>query len=1036
MHWMIRTLTLAGWVLWSLSSPLAAQRNLYFQDTYSLYRQAEELYAQKQFAAAADAFAEVQRRERPAGQDDIYQYQVSAAYYEAVCALELFNPDAEGQLRRFAQDYPEHPKQQLAYYQLGRHYFREKEYREALDWFSKVQPGDLDPAERMNYAFQLGYCYFNRKLLDEAKPLFAQVREGDSDYYFPANYYYGFIALRDGEFDEALSAFEVAAKSAAYEKVVPYYIAQVYFARGEYQQAIDYASPLIGDRKIQYDVELHQLIGQSWYALGEHDKALPYLEYYVEKAKKLRPEDYFQLGVAQYKAERYEDAIQNFSQLSTAPDSLAQQALYLAGDAQVRLGQREAARSSFQQASRSGSNPDIQREASFLYAKLSYELGFQREALESLENFLSTYPKAERSREARSLLADVLLRSKDYAQAISVLEALPDRGADLDEALQKAAFYRGVELYNDQRSAEASRFFELSRKYPVNVSFDASAQYWLGEIAYRSKQYAEAQRLLGEFTRRSNLPATLPGNASKPAAYYTLGYTALDREQYSSAGAYFSRVLDTWTIRSTDKNERQVAADATLRLADCQFMLKDYAKADREYQQIAQADLSGADYAVYQRALIKGLQGNFAQKTALLETLTRDFPESVYADDALYESGNTYLVMGNFSQSAQAFDQLLKRYPNGPFTAKALLKQGLLAYNQQQYDQALRFYQQVARDYKGSAESREAVAGIRDISIETDRPEVYTQLSGVSASEKDSVTWNAAYQRYLTGDCSGALPGFNRYLDDFPSGYFANAAHYYRAECRYAASNYREALPDYEYVLKQRRSRFTETALLKAARIAFFETEDFSKAASWYGELYVGAEYKSNAYEALKGLVRAHHNLGNKTEVIRYGSEWSTASEAAPDEVTEANFLVAKAYLDLSRPNEAYNLFGQVAKTSSNQFGAEARFLRAQMEYKNGDFEKAKNSCLDIIQHTGYEDWVIRSYLLVADVLREQNEFVQARAALSSILDGYSGDPELLAEARRKLEEIEAIERSRSRLDEGEEMEFLPGDSRSTPQNP
>ena len=264
MRSLVRTLLLTGLVTLINYLPSVAQRNLYFQDTYALYRQAEELYALQQYAAAESAFAEVQKRERPTGQDDIYQYQVNAAYYQAVCALELYNPDAEMMLQQFSQDYPEHPKQQLAYYQLGRYHFREKQYRDALDWFSKVQPGDLDPEERMDYAFQLGYCYFNRKLLDEAKPLFAQVREGDSEYYYPANYYYGYIALADGEYDQAMLAFEVAAISQTYEKVVPYYIAQVHFARGNYQETIDYASPLIGDRKIQYDVELHQLIGQSW----------------------------------------------------------------------------------------------------------------------------------------------------------------------------------------------------------------------------------------------------------------------------------------------------------------------------------------------------------------------------------------------------------------------------------------------------------------------------------------------------------------------------------------------------------------------------------------------------------------------------------------------------------------------------------------------------------------------------------------------------------------------------------------------------
>jgi len=1009
-------------------STAVAQRNLYFEDTYALYRQAEDLFQLKQYAAAASAFAEVRQQSRPVGQDQVYQYQVNAAYYEAVCAVELYNPDAEMLLQQFAAEYPEHPRKQLAYYQLGRYYFREKEYRDALDWFSKVQPGDLEPADRMNYAFQLGYCYFSRKLLDEAKPLFAQVREGDSEYYYPSNYYYGYIALADGEYEEALAAFEVAALSSAYEKVVPYYIAQVYFARGDYQLAIDYASPLIGDRKIQYDVELHQVIGQAYYALGEHEKALPYLQYYVDKARKLRPEDYFQLGVAQYRAGLYQEAVDNFAQLNTATDTLAQQALYLSGDALLKLGNKEAARSSFQEASRSSANPELTRESAFLFGKLSYELDYQAVAIEALRGYVKEYPASDRSEEAQVLLAEAILRTRDYALALQVLEEIPNKGPGLRAAYQKAAFYQGVERYNDQDLEGAAQFFVLSRSYPTEPKLDASALYWLGEIAFRKKQYAESNRLLTDFLQKAGKNTDLPGNASLPSAYYTLGYASLEQDRYGPAAGHFSKVLESWKPTSEDPAKRQMATDATLRLGDCYFMLKDYPKADREYKKIIDGKWPGTDYALFQRAIVQGLQGNFNEKTRLMQALVNDYPQSAYHDDALYENGNTHLSLGNSSAAQASFDRLLKKYPNGPFTSKAMLKQALLAYNAQRYEQALQYYQQVARDYKGSPEGREALTGIRDISVETSRPELYTQMAGVSAAERDSVTWNSAYQRYLTGDCASALPGFNRYLDEFSNGFFADPAHFYRGECRYKDAAYREALPDYEHVLKQKHSRFTETALLKAARIAFFETQEFEKAAIWYGQLYAGAEFKGNAYEALKGLVRAHYSLGNYAEAIRFGASWAESPEASGEERVEANYYAGKSYLALSKNNEAYNLFGQVSRASSNAFGAESSYLRARLEFERGDYEKAKNSCLDLIQSTSYEEWVIRSYLLVADVLREEEQFVQARAALSSIIDNYSGNDALLAEARQKLREIDAIERSRSRLGESNELEFLESD--------
>ncbi len=1012
-------------VLLGLNPMLAqAQLNLYHSDGYKSFRDAEDLYASDQYAAAS---AVLDRDEglRP-GILPFEDLEVQKEYYRASSSLELYQPDAEMRLLQVAEDHSDHPRQQMAYFQLGQLYFREKDYREALTWFSRVRPGDLDPRERSNYAFQLGYCYLKRKMQEDAKPLFAQVREKDSDYYYPANYYYGFLALADGEFDEALEAFQVAALSQAYERVVPYSISQVYFARGDYQQVIDYASPLIGDRKILYDVELHQLIGQSWYALGEHGKALPYLQYYVDKARSLTPQDYFQLGVAQYRAGLYRESVEQFSQLQSAPDTLAQQALYLSGDALLKLEDRSAARSAFQQASRLNANAELTRESRFLYGKLSHELGFQAQAIESFGAYLKDFPASDRSGEVQELLASALLMTKDYAQALQVLESIRGKNPALQGAYQKAAFYLAAERYQDQDLQEAERLFQRSRQFPIDKPLDLAALYWLGEVAYRRGQFAESLDRLGSFLQRAPAAAgALPGNASREAASYTMGYANLELKRYAAAATQFAKVLESWRIQSADAARKQIAADATLRLADCYLMLREYGKADREYQRIYEAGLPGADYALFQRGLIQGILGNMEEKTRLLAALSREFPKSGYRDDALYEQANAHLVLGQTAAAETTFAQLLQMDPNGPFSSRALLKRALIAYNAGQYEKALEYYRQVARDYQGSAEGREALAGIRDISVETGKPELYTSLSGVGQSERDSVTWNAAYQRFLNGDCASALPGFNRYLDEFPSGLFATPARFYRAECRYSDEAYVQALPDYEYVLAQKHSSYTETSAIKAARIAFHQLQDYQKAVPWYTRIYQSAENKSFQYEALKGLLRSHHALGELEWVIRYGNELAERPEASAEDVLEARFLTAKAYEGLDRVPEAYNLYGQVLRSSTNVLGAEARYHRARIEFERGEYDKAKSSCLDLIQSVGYEEWVIRAYLLVADVLREQGELVQAAAALSSILDNYQGDETLLAEARTKLAEIEAIQRSRARLDSTEDDLFI-----------
>src|SRR5687767_4831761 len=117
-------------------------------------------------------------------------------------------------------------------------------------------------------------------------------------------------------------------------------------------------------------------------------------------------------------------AIEGFRQLSGKEDSLSQHAMYLLGDAYLRTAQKANARNAFLFSAANNSN-QTQREISrFIYAKLSYELGYQDEALKSLRSFLNDYPQSDYADEATELLVGALANTNNYRDALSLLENL------------------------------------------------------------------------------------------------------------------------------------------------------------------------------------------------------------------------------------------------------------------------------------------------------------------------------------------------------------------------------------------------------------------------------------------------------------------------------------------------------------------------------------------------------------------------------------------------------------------------------------
>jgi TolA-binding protein len=84
----------------------------------------------------------------------------NAQYYEALCALELGNDDAESMFPPFYKRAPRKPAYQAGFFQIGKSYFKQGKYEEALEWFNKVEAGELNGRENTEYKFRKGYAYF------------------------------------------------------------------------------------------------------------------------------------------------------------------------------------------------------------------------------------------------------------------------------------------------------------------------------------------------------------------------------------------------------------------------------------------------------------------------------------------------------------------------------------------------------------------------------------------------------------------------------------------------------------------------------------------------------------------------------------------------------------------------------------------------------------------------------------------------------------------------------------------------------------
>ena len=918
------------------------------------------------------------------------------------------------------------PLANMGLIEVANYYYNDKKYAKAVEFLNLVPTYQLTADEQSEVEFKKGYANFVQQKFTEAKRSFDQVKDIPGAYYYPTNYYLGLVEFFEGDYEVALQYFRLVQKDRRYQPHVPYYIAQILFAEGKYEELIAYVSPLTNDNNVRKRKELHQLIGQAYFETGDYAAALPYLEYYNQASSRLTPEEFYQLAYVQYQAGKFGEAAKNFQEVSTEETALGQYAVYYLADAQLKNDDKVAARNAFAKATRLTFDPVIQEEAQINYAKLSYELGYDREAITALQ---SIRVGTKYYNEAQRVLSDIFLNTRDYDRALNILKSMPSLTPQLQEAYQRVSYLSGVQAYREGKTQEAERLLTQSNDYPVDARTRALAAYWLAQIAYDEGNYPRSTQLMNQFITLAKNRRDLPAESSLYTANYTQGYNYLKQEDYNTALGYFQdAVASIKRDRAYIDNAtvtQNILGDATLRVGDGYFKRNRYDEAVSYYNEAINARYSGYVYALYQKALVEGLRDNDAEKIIALEELIQDHPQSKYADDALFALGQTYQQRRDFQRALDPYKKLIQRYGNtSDLVVPSLLQLGLITYNLGSLNTSINYYKQVLSSNPEPEQVAVALQALEEIYVnDLGNPDEYfaflETVPGYKTdnTKKDSLNFRTAEVKFENAKYDEAIGALSDYINRFPQGLYRLQAQYYRGDSYLALKQYGKALEDYDYVIGRGQSRYYTRALEKGAAIAYNYAEDFGKAYTYYGLLEPVADSEEQRFEAQLGAMRAAYRTNNTAAVQTMATKVANNPTAKPENRNTANFYLGKLAFDAKDFDTATARFNQVIQGSDNEQTAEARYLLAEIQYLRRSLDAAETLADAAVQQNGaYPYWVAKSLLLLADIFTEKGDDFNARAVLEALLENYQGDETILADARRKLAALDARATTNSRL--------------------
>lgn len=980
-----------------------AQQTEPLTDSRRLFDDGKELFLRRDYAAAQQTLScFVQQKPQASLADE-------AAYMIACTSYELKSPDCIKQLEGYLEQYPDSRYANRVQSLIASAYFFQEKYPEAIACFKGCQFDLLADSERDVCTLRMGTAYLKMGNLQEAAVWFSILKEVSSEYHIDAVYHLAYIDYVQKQYDKALQGFREAGESSKYAALSPYYIADIHLVRGNYQQARQIASTYLEAYPRQEKaIEMKRICGEACYGLKQYAAAIDYLSAYrSETEEHAERNSLYKLGMSFFYTGVYSEAAAALGEVTTVQDALTQNAYLHMGLAYLQLKERNRARMAFEQASAMNYDRDIKEQAFYNYALCIHETSYSpfAESVTVFERFLNEFPNSVYTEKVNDYLIEVYMNTRSYMAALNSIAKISRPGNRILEAKQKLLFRLGTQAFAQAAFENAIEYFSQSLQLGrYNQQTQADAYYWRGESKYRLEQYGAAAsdyRQYLEFApdRRST---------EYGLALYNLGYTAFKQKQYDKALTWF-----TLCAESGIRLENDVVADVYNRMGDCNFYARRFDAADAQYAQASGYSMSLSDYSLFQQSIIKGLQREYGKKIELLNRLITGFPESQYLDDALYEQGRAFVQLEDNDNAVKRYSLLVQRYPESPLSRRAANEIGLLYYQNDKYNEAIAAYKKVISTYPGSEEARLAQRDLKSIYIDLNRVDDYMAFvstipggANFDVNERDSLTYVAAERVYMRGNITEAKNSFVRYLQSFPQGAFSVDAHYYLGLIDYNEKNYTGAVSHLDKVIEYPDNKFSGEAMAMCADIAYREKE-YEKSLGLYKRMADRAVSQEERVTARTGAMRSAWMVKDYQEIISVASGLIAESKLAPELANEAHYYRAKALLAEGQNKEAAGDLAVLAKDTRNVYGAEAKYLLAQLYFDNGETGKAEKEVLDYIEvSTPHAYWLARSFVLLSDVYMKLGRNLDAKQYLLSLQQNYQADDDIAEMIETRLAKL------------------------------
>lgn len=940
------------------------------------------MFESKNYTGCIDQLGEAKRLAPPAS---LYE---DADYYIALSKYKRGDADCVDALAKFLADYPASLHRFNANFAIGNYYFDRGKYGDASRYYNRVDDDAMVGEDFSDLVYRKAFCNLRLANFEKAQRGFDKLK-GDKKYREASGFYDAYIKYSNGEYSPAEQGFKKIQRNSKLYNEAQYYICQIRFEDEDYSSALSIGNRLLPeDFPADMKAELYRVVGESEYHSGNNDRAVDMLKKYVDNCQDTpKRSSMYILGVAEYRNANYDEAVKHLDAVVDGDDALAQSAYLYIGQAYLQSGNMNAASIAFEKAYKMDFDRDVQETAFYNFAIAQSRGGkvpFSN-SVQIFEDFLNKFPKSKYASGVEDYIINSYMASRDYDNALATISKIESPSAKMMKAKQNVLYRLGVRELTDGNTKEAIRYLNRANQIAnYDKATAAETSLWLGEAYYRNGEYAKSASNYKAFINNSSKSAS-----NRSLGNYGLGYAYFQQKDYGAASNAFKAA-------AAGNMDSALKSDAYNRIGDCLYYSRDYSGAETYYDRATQESGSHADYALYQKGFMRGLQRRHSEKIAIMDQVVDEYPQSSYAPKAIYEKAQAYIALGKNSEAETAFNSLMRKYPQSGDARQGQLQLAMLLNSTGNRSEARNQYRSLISKFPSSEEAKVAEEDLKVMyAADNNLGEFARFMKSVDSSyqidenEMDRLSFESAESEYVAGDGTKRLKS---YLKSYPNGRYAGQAAYYLAEDAYKARRTDDAI---EYSTKALAlgpdAGYAETALAIQGELLLKKGE-VAKARNAYEKLREKATNDNNRRTATIGLMRISKDAGIESAVIDYADELLAGGGLTKDQQAEVRYSRAVALKASGNESKAAEDLKSLSGDMQSLYGAMAAVELSEIYYKDGKLDSAEKLLNKLIDSgTPHQYWMARGFILLSDVYKKRGDKFQAREYLESLKDNYPG---------------------------------------------